>query len=139
MKNATARRLSAIHRIAFQLTGGVVGRRFVENDMLLLTTTGRRTGSRHTVPLLYLPDGDDVVVIASWGGRREHPEWYLNLVAADTVDVQLHRRRFRGRAAGMPEPERTLWWELAVAAYDGYAGYQTKTTRVIPVVRITPI
>lgn len=136
MRDRTARRLSALHRVLYRATGGRVGRRLVRNDMLLLTTTGRRTGRRHTVPLLYLVDGDDPIVIASWGGRPTHPEWYQNLVADPCVEVQVRSERFRATARPLPEPERTTWFTRAVAAYPGYADYQARTDRVIPVVRL---
>lgn len=139
MRDQTARRLSSLHRVLFRATGGVVGRRLVHNDMLLLTTTGRVTGTSHTVPLLYLVDGSDAIVIASWGGRPEHPEWFLNLEADPRVDVEMHRRRFRATAHVLGEPERSRWWDAAVDAHAGYAGYQAKTSRVIPVVRLSPL
>jgi deazaflavin-dependent oxidoreductase (nitroreductase family) len=136
MKDATARRLSALHRRLFTATRGTVGKRLVNNDMLLLTTTGHRTGRPHTVPLLYLMDETDPIVIASWGGRPSHPTWYTNLVTDPAVQVQTRADRFTARAETLPEPERTVWWERAVAAYDGYATYQSRTTRVIPIVRL---
>lgn len=138
MRDDTARRLSSLHRLMYRATGGSVGRRLVRNDMLLLATKGRRTGARHEVPLLHLMDGSSPIVIASWGGRDGHPEWYLNLLADPTVEVQLRRTRFPALAMPMDEPERTVWWERAVAAYDGYRTYQSRTERVIPVVRLDP-
>lgn len=136
MKDATARRLSALHRRIFRATRGTVGKRLVSNDMLLLTTTGHRTARLHTVPLLYLMDGTNPIVVASWGGRPEHPTWYTNLVADPVVQVQIRADRFPARAEPIPEPQRTQWWERAVTAYDGYATYQSRTNRVIPVVRL---
>ena len=106
--------------------------------MLLLTTTGRRTGRRHTIPLLYLRDGSAFIVIASWGGRDYPPDWYCNLQTNPAVEVQLPETCFRARAAVLAEPERRVWWERAVAAYDGYAEYQARTGRVIPILRLTP-
>ncbi len=137
MRDITARRLSALHRRIFRASRGIVGKRLVGNDMLLLTTTGHRTGRRHTVPLLYLMDGSHPIVIASWGGRPYDPTWYTNLVADPKVQVQLPSHRFAARAETLPEPARSEWWERAVAAYGGYAAYQSRTTRVIPVVRLT--
>lgn len=106
--------------------------------MLLLTTTGRRTGAAHTVPLLYLADGADLIVFASWGGRDAHPEWYQNLVAEPTVMVELPGRRFAATAATLSGARRSEWWRRAVAAYDGYAEYQSRTDREIPVVVLHP-
>ena len=75
MQDATARRLSTLHRWLFRSTSGRVGKRLVNNDMLLLTTTGRRSGRLHTVPLLYLRDDSGPIVISSWGGRPHHRQW----------------------------------------------------------------
>jgi deazaflavin-dependent oxidoreductase (nitroreductase family) len=110
----------------------------VDNDILLLTTTGRRTGRPHTVPLLYLRAGDTLVVIASYGGRDRHPAWYLNLVATPEVEVQVRKGRFRARARTAAPEERASWWPRVVAAYGDYAAYQTRTDRVIPVVLLEP-
>jgi deazaflavin-dependent oxidoreductase (nitroreductase family) len=142
MRDATARRLSTLHRVMYRASGGLVGKRLVNNDMLLLTTTGRTTGVEHTVPLLYLSGSSrasqeaELYVIASWGGRSIHPEWYLNLVEHPLVGVQVKGRRFEAEATPLEEPERSAWWHRAVAAYDGYQAYQSKTDRIIPVVRL---
>jgi len=137
VRDNTAKMLSALHVGLFRATGGVVGRRLVDNDMLLLTTTGRFTGRSHTVPLLYLEDGQDLIVIASWGGRPDHPEWYKNLVASPEAVVQVLRRRFPATATTLGPAERTTWWPRIVDAYEGYAEYQSRTEREIPVVRIS--
>lgn len=138
MKDLTAKRLSAIHRWAYRFTFGLVGRRMVDNDMMLLTTTGRVTGRRHTVPLLYLKDGDSLVVIASWGGRPDDPEWYANLVSDPSVTVQVRGRRWKATARTADADERAAWWPRVVAAYGGYADYQARTERQIPVVFLDP-
>jgi len=136
MREGTARRLSALHTRLYRLSGGRIGRRLVQNDMLLLTTRGRRSGRPHTVPLLYLRDEDDVFVIASWGGRDQPPHWYLNAISDPAVMVQIDGRRTPAVAAPLPEPERTTRWNQAVRAYGGYARYQARTQRVIPVLRL---
>lgn len=128
------RRLSRLHRVLYRLSNGRVGRRLVDNDMLLLTTKGRRTGRRHTVPLLYLTDGDQLAVIASYGGRPHHPDWYLNLVANPEVEVQLLGSKHSLRARTANPGERESWWPRVVSAYDGYAVYQSRTDREIPIV-----
>lgn len=137
MQDGTARRLSTLHRLLFRSTSGRVGKRLVNNDMLLLTTTGRRSGEPHTVPLLYLQDGPDLIIIASWGGRPRNPEWYANLIREPRVTVELPGRRYDAVATSLTEPERSIWWGRAVAAYESYADYQSRTDRVIPVVRLT--
>ncbi len=102
--------------------------------MLLLRTTGRRSGKPHTVPLLYLRQGAAFVVIASWGGRDRHPEWYLNLSADPQCSVTVDGKVRSVSARTTVGEERANLWARAVAAYDGYAGYQAKTERKIPVV-----
>jgi deazaflavin-dependent oxidoreductase (nitroreductase family) len=139
VKDITAKRLSKLHTALYRTTGGRVGKRLVDNDMLLLSTTGRSSGRRHTVPLLYLQDGRDVIVIASWGGRDHHPEWYLNLVADPAAVIEVPGRRVSVVAETMAGDERDRWWERAVAAYDGYAEYQSRTERQIPVVRLREV
>jgi deazaflavin-dependent oxidoreductase (nitroreductase family) len=138
MRDRTARYLSTLHRILYQTTRGKVGRRLVDNDMCLLTTTGRRTGNPHTVPLLYLRDGDRLVVIASWGGRDRHPEWYLNLLADPAAVVQVLGERWVIRARTASAEERSIWWPRVLDAYDGYAEYESRTDREIPVVFLDP-
>lgn len=138
MRDGTARRLSRLHTVLFRATGGKVGKRLVANDMLLLTTTGRRSGRPHTVPLLYLRDGNRLVVFASWGGRDVHPEWYLNLLASPEAEVELPGERRRVVAHTVGGVEREVWWRRALAAYDGYATYQGRTDREIPVVELGP-
>lgn len=139
MRDGTARRLSRLHSTLYRSTGGRVGRRLADNDMLLLVTTGRRTGAEHTVPLLYLRDGDRFVVFASWGGRPNHPEWYLNLLADPVARVQVDRHRRDVRARTAEGRERDRWWAAARCAYDGYEIYQSRTGRQIPVVMLEPV
>ena len=134
MKDRAVKRWSALHRVVYQVSGGIVGRRLVDNDMLLLTTTGRTSGRSHTVPLLYLGDEGRLVVIASFGGRPQHPEWYLNLVANPSVRVQTGATHRDMRARTATTEERFSWWPRVVAAYGDYAVYQGRTAREIPVV-----
>jgi len=128
-----------MHRALYRMTGGLIGRRLVDNDILLLTTRGRSTGREHTVPLLYLRDGDRLVVIASYGGRDRHPEWYLNLVAEPLVAVQVGGERSSYRARPATEGAREKWWPRVVSAYHDYAVYQSRTDRQIPVVMLEPV
>lgn len=139
MRDRTARILSRFHTALYRLTSGVIGRRLVDNDMLLLTTTGRHTGRPHTVPLLYLRHGDRLVVFASWGGRDGHPEWYLNLLADPRAAVQVRSRRNPVVASAAEAVERDRWWTRAQSAYAGYAVYQERTDRQIPVVFLDAI
>lgn len=139
MRDGTAKWLSAVHSQLYRSTGGRIGKRLVNNDMLLLTTTGRRSGVEHTVPLLYLRDAEDVLVVASWGGRDYPPDWYVNLSHHPHVEVQIDNARWSGTAASLTDPERAEWWRRATEAYAGYREYQGRTERVIPIVRISPV
>jgi deazaflavin-dependent oxidoreductase (nitroreductase family) len=138
MKDVTIRRLSRFHTALYRLTGGRVGNRLVDNDMLLLTTSGRTSGRPHVVPLLYLRDGESLVLVASYGGRPRNPDWYLNLSADPLVATQVldEHRRWLARTAS--SAERQSWWPRIVEAYPGYAEYQARTDREIPVVILDP-
>jgi deazaflavin-dependent oxidoreductase (nitroreductase family) len=139
MKDASVRRWSRFHTFLYRITGGQLGRRLVDNDMLLLTTRGHATGDTHTVPLLYLTDDDRYVVIASYGGRASHPDWYMNLVEYPIVEVMTpgSTKTMTARTAG-PD-ERATWWPRVLEAYNGYGTYQSRTDRQIPVVFLEPI
>jgi deazaflavin-dependent oxidoreductase (nitroreductase family) len=102
--------------------------------MLLLTTTGKTSGRAHTVPLLYLSEDDRLVVIASYGGRPQHPAWYQNLLTHPEARVQILGCTRDVTATTMTEPDRSSWWPRIVDAYSDYALYQSRTTRQIPVV-----
>jgi deazaflavin-dependent oxidoreductase (nitroreductase family) len=110
----------------------------VDNDMLILSTTGRRSGRPHEVPLLCLREGESLVVIASYGGRPNYPDWYLNLVAKPKARVQVNGRRQTVTARVATSEEREEWWPRIVEAYEGYSQYQSRTDRVIPVVFLEP-
>jgi deazaflavin-dependent oxidoreductase (nitroreductase family) len=101
---------------------------------LLLTTTGRKSGTKQLVPLIYGKTDGGVVVIASKGGAPEHPGWYRNLTASPDVDVQVGTEKFRAKASTVEGPERAKLWEQMVGIYAPYAAYQQKTERKIPVV-----
>ena len=134
MRDADVKRLSTLHTVVYRATNGWIGRRLVNNDMLLLTTIGRRSGKAHTVPLLYLEDEGRLIVIASYGGRPADPEWFRNLRHDPTATVQVSGIRRDVRATTMTPPERATWWPRIVEAYGDYAVYQSRTNREIPVV-----
>lgn len=137
MRDVTAKHLSSVHTFVYRASRGRIGRRLVDNDMLLLSTIGRKSGRMHTVPLLYLRDDDDYVVIASWGGRDDHPHWYLNLLAEPRATLQIRHRRVSVRARTATRQQRDLLWSRILEAYDGYRIYQGRTGRQIPVVILT--
>lgn len=139
MKDSSVKRWSQFHKRIYRTSRGSIGRRLVNNPMLLLTTQGYRSGRDHTVPLLYLEEGPRLVVVASYGGRPDHPTWYKNLLAHPGVSVQIgkHHRAMAARTATVDE--RSAWWPRVLAAYDGYREYQSRTEREIPVVIIEPV
>ena len=137
---AVQRAVTKLHTSLFRATGGKVGGSIPgTGPVLLLTTNGRKTGRERTVPLLYLRDGEDLVLVASNGGTATHPTWWLNLRAnaVATVEVRGKRLRVRAREAGPGEKERL--WPRLVEMYGGYEGYQEKTDREIPVVILHPV
>jgi deazaflavin-dependent oxidoreductase (nitroreductase family) len=126
------RTLSAIHRSIYSASGGRVGKRIAGMPVLLLTTTGRTTGRQRTSPLTYFEEDGAIVLVASYGGRPHNPDWFENLIAAGEGEVTIGRERRHMRARLATAEERARLWPRIVATYDGYATYQGKTTREIP-------
>jgi deazaflavin-dependent oxidoreductase (nitroreductase family) len=127
------------HTVAYRLTGGLIGHRFPgAPPSLLLDHVGAKSGTKRTSPLTYLRDGDDFVIVASKGGHPSNPGWFYNLRANPdtTVQVGSKRRPVHARVAN-PE-ERTRLWPKVVEIYSGYAGYQKRTDREIPLVILEP-
>jgi proline iminopeptidase len=123
------------HVRRYQETDGEVGHIWKEGStVLLLTTTGRRTGKETTTPLIYNLDGDTPVIVASKGGAPEHPGWFENLSKNPEVGVQIKGDRFRARARVAEGEERERLWELMTEVWPDYDDYATKTEREIPVV-----
>jgi deazaflavin-dependent oxidoreductase (nitroreductase family) len=102
--------------------------------ILILTTTGRRTGQQHSTPLIYQPYGDSYLVVASKGGAPTSPEWYLNLQANPHVQVQIKGERFAARARTAGPEEKPAMWRRMTEVWPEYDMYQGKTEREIPVV-----
>jgi len=118
----------------YRATGGRVTGRFAGRPLLLLTTTGARSGRPFTTPLNYSVDGDRLIVIASRGGSPSHPDWYHNLVANPEVTIELGVETFRAWASTAEEPERTRLFEQQAAQMPFFAEYQRQVARQIPVV-----
>ena len=118
----------------FRAKGGVGISNFGDR-LLLLTPTGAKSGRSHTTPLAYTRDGDRYVVIASKGGAPTHPAWYHNLVAHGEAEVEVGTQKFHVRATPIPSgPERDRLFNAQAAIMPGFAEYERKTTRIIPVV-----
>jgi deazaflavin-dependent oxidoreductase (nitroreductase family) len=120
----------------FRANAGRVGGSWEGRDLLLLTTTGRKSGNEHTTPMVYTRDGDRLLVYASKGGAPTHPDWYLNLVAAPEVIVEVGDERYDATAAPLEGEERDRAYAAQVERVPTFGEYQDKTARVIPVVAL---
>jgi deazaflavin-dependent oxidoreductase (nitroreductase family) len=130
--------MSALNVLAFRVTGGAVGGKFLGGaPVCLVTVIGRKSGEPHTIPLLYLADGDDLIVVASKGGMSKHPVWYLNLVAHPGCEVEIGRQRRPMVARRVSPEEKAALWPRLCAMYPDYADYQARTPRDIPVLRLS--
>ena len=118
----------------FRSNKGQVGGFFEGKPVLLLTTTGAKTGRRHVNPAMYLPDGDRWVVFASMGGAPKHPDWYHNLVANPDVTIEVGSETIEGRAEVMSGEERDRLYAKQAELYPQFAEYEKRTTRTIPVI-----
>jgi F420H(2)-dependent quinone reductase len=130
-----------VHTWLYRASGGRIGHRVpgVGPPMLLLDHAGAKSGAKRTSPLLYIPDGEDVVIVASKGGYPNHPAWFHNLKAHPDTTVQIgdELRRVHARVATPEERERL--WPRVVGAYSGYADYQARSKgREIPLVILEP-
>ena len=129
-----------IHNELYRRTGGKVGGKLRNAPVLLLTTTGRKSGQPRTNPLLYTDAGDNAyMVIASKGGADEDPFWYLNLKANPLAEVTIGRETKRVRARDAEGEERERLWRALADLNPGYDGYAKKTSRRIPVVVLEPV
>jgi deazaflavin-dependent oxidoreductase (nitroreductase family) len=130
--------VGAEHVARYRETGGEVGYEWNGAHILLLTTTGRKSGLPRTSALIFGRDGDDYLVVASMGGSPRHPSWYLNLQADPRAEIQVRAETIPVEARTAPEPERSRLWTIATGYWPNYDAYQTRTERVIPVVVLTP-
>ena len=130
---------SRLHGIALRTSGGRLMRKLMGLNMLLLSTTGRRTGQLRNTPLLYLEHNGRYYCVASFAGNDSDPSWFLNLLADPNVELLVNRERFTAKASQTSGLERTEVWEKFVEYYPGYANYQQRTDRIIPVVRFDPV
>ena len=132
--------MNAFHRTVLKASGGRLGWQAARMPVIELTTTGRKSGAAHTVMLTSpIQDGSALVVVASRGGDDAHTAWFLNIRSDPRVEVSLQGKPRVPMRARMATPEeRARLWPLVTADHKNYAGYQTKTTRVIPLVLLEP-
>ncbi len=118
----------------FRANNGIVTGTFAGRPLLLLTTTGAKSGQQRTTPLVYTKDGDNLVIIASKGGAPTNPAWYHNLLANPIATVELPGETFQARARVAEGEERDRLYNAQAALMPAFAEYQQKTTRQIPVI-----
>lgn len=122
------------HVRVYRETGGERGYRWRGTTILLLTTTGHRSGQERTTPLIHRTDGDRWVIVASKGGAPEHPGWYKNLAANPEATIEVKDKRIPVRASTAQGEERERLWKLMTEDWPAYDDYAGKTDREIPVV-----
>jgi len=130
LQNAVTR----VHSLLYRSSNGMIGGTVANSPVLLLTTTGRRSRKQRTVPLLYLLDGRNLVLVASNGGAVSHPNWWLNLQTTAEAWIQIKRIRRQVKAEQASAAEKQRLWPRLTAMYPGYKRYQEITDRDIPVV-----
>jgi F420H(2)-dependent quinone reductase len=128
------KRIDKIHTVLYRWTSGLIGARLDGLDVLLLTTTGAKSGIQRCIPLPYFRDGDRILLVASFGGNRKNPAWIANITANPEVHVQLRTKQWTARARIAEGAERERLWSGITYEFPRYAKYQLKTERPIPVV-----
>jgi deazaflavin-dependent oxidoreductase (nitroreductase family) len=132
----TIRVVSGLHTSLYRMVGG---KGFLGRDTVILTTRGRKTGKTTSIPLYHVAEGDRVYVVASYGGSDVAPGWYKNLLVNPDVEVERNGVAGRYRARSLTPEEAKPVWPALLAMYPPYEAYQKRTTRVIPVVELTPV
>lgn len=134
------RHVAGLHTRAYRATGGRIGQRIpgVPGSMCLLDHVGARSGVKRTTPLLYVRDGEDVVLVASKGGFPRHPAWFHNLKANPETTVQVGGERLHVRARVATPEERERLWPKAEEAWPGFRTYRARSEREIPMVVLEP-
>jgi len=130
--------IGADHIRRYQETDGEVGYLWNGVPTLLLSATGRRSGTVHTSALIFARDGDDYLIVASYGGAPRHPAWYLNLQAQPSAEIQVKGERIAVTAHTASAAEKPRLWQLVTEVWPNYDVYQTRTDREIPIVVLSP-
>jgi deazaflavin-dependent oxidoreductase (nitroreductase family) len=120
----------------FRANNGKVGGRFEGAPLLILKTTGAKTGRVHVSPMMYQADGDRFLIFASKGGSPTHPDWYHNLVANPRATIEVGDETFDVDAEVLTGEERDRFFAIQAERYPGFAEYQEKTERIIPVIAL---
>ena len=134
---ATIRLIGRIHGWLWSFTGRKFGNLMGKAPFLMLTTKGRKTGRTRTTPVLYLQDGADFIIVASFGGNDMHPAWYLNLEHCPEAEVTMKSAHRRVLARKVSAEEKKLIWPRLVELYPQFTSYQRRTSREIPLMRLS--
>ena len=126
------------HVRQYEATGGKVGHDWNDTQVLILHTTGRKSGATRKNPLIYGRDGDNYMVVASKGGAPNHPDWYLNLIAHPETTIQVWGERIPVTARTATADEKARLWPTMTKEWPDYDQYQKKTEREIPLVMLSP-
>lgn len=135
---AVVKLMMAANTAVYRLTRGRVGGSMDGAPVLLLHHVGAKSGTERVAPLLYLRDGEDYVIVASYGGASANPAWFHNLIATPQTTIEVRGERIEVRARRADEDDRQRLWPRLVAIWPAYADYQARTEREIPVIRLTP-
>ena len=136
LKPNTIRRLGRLHTWLWKLCDGKIHGAFGKLPLMMLTTTGRKTGKRRTTPVLYLQDETSFIVVASFGGNDMHPAWYLNLEQCPDAEVIVKGEHRRVSAHKLSPVEKKVIWRRLVQLYPQFETYQQRTRREIPLMRL---
>jgi F420H(2)-dependent quinone reductase len=131
--------VTKLHVAAYRATKGKIGGRLMNSPVLLLLTTGRKSGKERTTPLLFLRDGVNYIMVASNGGTAGDPAWWLNLQKDPEAIVEVGGRTLRVRAEEVKGEEKRRLWTRLVEMYPLYESYQRRTDREIPVILLRPV
>jgi deazaflavin-dependent oxidoreductase (nitroreductase family) len=138
VKNRLTKASTTMHVAVIRATHGRFGAKIGPQDLCVLTTTGRKSGAERHNPLAWFPHDDGIVVVASANGSDKHPAWYLNLVANPDVRVEINGQAKPMTARTASDAEKAQVWPGIIAKAKNFDGYQTKTSRNIPLVILTP-
>ena len=136
---ATTRLFYVLHRAIYRVSGGRIFSRSLGCPVVLLTTTGRRSGEPRTAPIFGFKEGQSIVVMPSNAGKKPYPSWYLNLRANPHAQVQLGPEIWKVRAREATSEERDRLWLRLASQYRGYDVYRERTDRHIPVLILDPV
>jgi F420H(2)-dependent quinone reductase len=133
------RLLMAVNTFLYRLTGGKLGSRMAGQSVLLLHTTGRKSGKSYTTPINYYRDGLNYVLVASNWGKEKNPAWYYNLLHADSTTIQVKNQTIRVKPGLAAAGDYDRLWAHVTSLNKFYTQYQQQTGRKIPIVILTPL